>query len=154
MLNKDTIEKTVQEAISSTDTFLVEVKTTPDNKITVYIDRNEGMPIDECMRVSRFIESKFDREEEDFELQVSSPGLTQSFKVLEQYEKNKGKDVRIVLGDGTTLEGTITSVADSVVTLEWTETFKEPGKKKKQTEKIKKEIDISDITSAKPIISF
>ncbi len=154
MLNKDTIEKAVKEAIDGTDTFLVDVKTTSDNKISVYIDGKHGMPIEECVRVSRFIESKFDRDHEDFELQVSSPGLSQSFKVLEQYDKYKGKEIRVVLNDGTTMEGKITNVKDPVITMEWTETFKEPGKKKKQTEEIRKEINIRDIASAKPIISF
>ena len=154
MLNKAKITEIVNEAINTTETFLVDIKATNDNKIFVYIDGFEGMPIDECVRVSRFIESKLDRDKEDFELQVSSPGLDQPFKVIEQYKKHEGQEVRVILKDGTTFEGKIRKVSDNEITLEWEETFKEPGKKKKQKKLNTEALSLDEIASAKTIIRF
>ncbi|ALO15569.1 MAG TPA: ribosome assembly cofactor RimP [Salinivirga sp.] len=154
MLDKTTITKIVNEAIEDTDSFLVEIKATNDNKIFVYIDGFEGMPIDECVRVSRFIESKLDRDQEDFELQVSSPGLDQPFKVIEQYEKHKGEEVRVILKDGTTFEGKITEVKENEIVLQYEETYKEPGKKKKEKKINNEAISLEHIASAKTIIRF
>lgn len=154
MLDKTTITEIVNEAIEDTDSFLVEIKATNDNKIFVYIDGFEGMPIDECVRVSRFIESKLDRDQEDFELQVSSPGLDQPFKVIEQYEKHKEEEVRVILKDGTTFEGKITEVKENEIVLQYEETYKEPGKKKKEKKINNEAISLENIASAKTIIRF
>lgn len=132
----------------------MDIKATNDNKIFVYIDRFEGMPIDECVRVSKFIESRLDRDLEDFELQVSSPGLDQPFKVIEQYEKYKGEEVRIILKDGTTFEGIITEVKENTVILEYEESYKKPGQKKKEKKITNESISLNNIASAKAIIRF
>lgn len=154
MIEKAHIKKIVEEAIAGTSTFVVNIKITNDNKIIVYADAAGGISIDECARISRFIESKLDRDQEDFELQVSSPGLDQPFKVKAQYEKNLGENIRVVLKDGTTFEGQITEVKRKSIILEWEETYKAPGQKKKQTELMKEEINMDDIASAKKIVSF
>lgn len=154
MLEKAKIEKVVSDAIQNTDSFVVEIKTSTDNKIFVYVDHPEGVSIDECARISRYIESKFDREQEDFELQVSSPGIDKPFKVIDQYKKNIGQEVRVTQKNGTTFEGKITKVDQKKIILEWTETYKKPGEKKKQTSIIKEEINIDAIASAKRIVSF
>lgn len=154
MLSKENIETTVKEAIQDTNTFLVEVKMTSDNKIFVYADTPNGMPIEECVRISKFIEAAYDRDEEDYELQVSSPGIDQPFKVIEQYQKHLEKEVRIVLKDGSTFDGTITGVAEEKVTLKWEEKIKVPGQKKKEVKEEIEKIKIDDIASAKPIINF
>jgi ribosome maturation factor RimP len=154
MLSKENIETTVKEAIQDTNTFLVEVKMTSDNKIFVYADTPNGMPIEECVRISKFIEAAYDRDEEDYELQVSSPGIDQPFKVIEQYQKHLEKEVRIVLKDGSTFDGIITDVAEEEVTLKWEEKIKVPGQKKKEVKEEIEKIKIDDIASAKPIINF
>lgn len=154
MLSKENIEVTVKEAIKDTETFLVEVKMTADNKIFVYADAPNGMPIDECVRISKFIEATYDRDEEDYELQVSSPGIDQPFKVIEQYKKHIDKDVRVILKDGTTLEGIIQSVENDTIELKWEEKIKVPGQKKKEVKEEIEKIKIDDIASAKAIINF
>ncbi|PLX18285.1 MAG: ribosome assembly cofactor RimP [Salinivirgaceae bacterium] len=154
MLSKEKIEATIQEAITDTETFLVEVKMTADNKIFVYADAPNGMPIDECVRISKYIEAAHDRDEEDYELQVSSPGIDQPFRVIEQYKKHIDKDVRVILKDGATFDGVITEVGDDEVTLKWEEKIKVPGQKKKEIKEEIEKIKINDIASAKAIITF
>jgi ribosome maturation factor RimP len=154
MLSKEKIEATIKEAITDTTTFLVEVKMTADNKIFVYADTPNGLPIDECARISKFIEAAHDRDEEDYELQVSSPGIDQPFKVIEQYQKHIGKEVRVILKDGSTFDGIITEVSEEEFTLKWEEKIKVPGQKKKEIKEEIEKIKIDDIASAKAIISF
>lgn len=154
MITKEEIEKSVEVAIGETDYFLVEVKVAAGNKISVYIDSDEGVSIDACARVSKHIEADFDRDVEDFELQVSSPGLGQPFKVLKQYIKNIGKDVRVILKDGATFDGKIDKVENDTLVLQSVLLEKQPGQKKK-VEKITTEtFAMDDIASAKLIISF
>jgi ribosome maturation factor RimP len=154
MLSKENIEKTVREAVRDTETFIVEVKMTSDNKIFVYADTPNGMPIEECARISKFIEAAHDRDVEDYELQVSSAGIDQPFKVVEQYKKHIDKDVRVVLKDGSTFDGVITEVEDGTILLKWKESIKVPGKKKKEIKEEIEKIKIDDIASAKAIINF
>jgi len=154
MITKEEIEKSVEVALGETDYFLVEVKVAAGNKISVYIDSDEGVSIDACARISKHIEADFDRDVEDFELQVSSPGLGQPFKVLKQYIKNIGKDVRVILKDGATFDGKIDKVENDTLVLQSVLLEKQPGQKKK-VEKITTEtFAMDDIASAKLIISF
>lgn len=154
MLSKENIENTVKEAIKDTDTFIVEVKMTSDNKIFVYADAPGGMPIEECVRISKFIEATYDRDEVDYELQVSSAGIDQPFKVVEQYQKHIDKNVHVVLKDGSTFDGIITEVINDTITLKWEEKIKVPGQKKKEIKDEIENIKIDDIASAKAIINF
>ncbi len=90
MIDKQLLTQTIEEAIAGTSLFLVDVKVTPDNNITVEVDSREGVDIDECVNLTRAIEARFDRDVEDYELEVGSAGLTSPFKVKAQYEKNTG----------------------------------------------------------------
>jgi ribosome maturation factor RimP len=95
-----------------------------------------------------------DREKEDFELQVSSPGLTESFRVKEQYLKNAGREVEIVTTDGTKRTGLLKEVKPEFVLLETSTREKVEGHKKKQLVVREHQIDYSDIKSAKVVVSF
>ena len=110
MIAKDKIRKLVEEQIDGTDLFIVDVKVNSANKITVLVDTHKGVTIDECISVSRHIEKNLDREVEDFELMVSSPGLDMPFHVLEQYVKNEGKKVAVVDNEGTKYQGILKNV--------------------------------------------
>lgn len=154
MITKEDIEKSVAKAINNLDYFLVEVKVVAGNKITVYIDSKEGISIDACAKISKQIEADFDREQEDFELQVSSPGLGQPFKVAEQYSKNIDKGVRVVLKDGSTFEGKIESVEDDSITIVSVHFEKAPGQKKKVEKVLTNTFAMENIASTKLIISF
>ena len=100
MIDKNQLTLTVEEALRDTDLFLVDVSVTPDNRITVEIDSPEGVDIDTCVALSRKIEAAFDREAEDYELEVGSAGLTSPLKVKGQYDKNIGHEVEVMLREG------------------------------------------------------
>lgn len=96
MIEKQKIQGLVEEYIRGTGLFLVSVKVSNANRIIVLADKNGGITIDECAGIHRHIENRLDRDIEDYELQVSSPGLDQPFGVIEQYFKNEGKIVEVV----------------------------------------------------------
>jgi ribosome maturation factor RimP len=110
MIEKQYIQGVVEEFMSGTKLFLVAVKVSSANRITVLADKNEGITIEECAAIHRHIESNLDREKEDFELQVSSPGLDLPFGVIEQYYKNEGKKVEVVDNEGTKYTGILKNV--------------------------------------------
>jgi ribosome maturation factor RimP len=110
MIEKGRIEKLVKDYIIGTKLFLVTVKVNTSNRITVLVDRNEGITIDECAELHRHIEKNLDRNIEDFELQVSSPGLDMPYLVIEQYYKNEGRKVAVVDNDGLKYDGIMKNV--------------------------------------------
>jgi ribosome maturation factor RimP len=110
MIEKNKIEEIVKEFIKDTGLFLVSVKAGNGNRITVLADRKEGITIDECASIHRHIESCFNRDEEDYELQVSSPGLDLPFMVIEQYLKNEGKKVEVTDNEGIKYSGILKNV--------------------------------------------
>ena len=94
MIEKKTVCQIVDEWLAGKDYFLVEVTISPDDKILVEIDHKEGVWIEDCVELSRYIESKLNREDEDYELEVGSAGIGQPFKVLQQYINHIGKKVK------------------------------------------------------------
>jgi ribosome maturation factor RimP len=110
MTEKEYIKGLVEEFIKGTGLFLVAVKVSSANRITVMADKNDGITIEECVAIHRHIENNLDRDKEDFELQVSSPGLDLPFSVIEQYYKNQGRKVEVIENDGTKLMGILKNV--------------------------------------------
>ena len=118
MIEKQKIEGLVAEFIKGTSLFLVTVKVNNGNRIIVLADKNEGITIDECAAIHRHIENGLDREIEDFELQVSSPGLDTPFAVIDQYFKNEGKKVEVTDNDGSKFTGRLKNVTSGGFELE------------------------------------
>ena len=120
MIDKKIVEQLVDQWLEGKEYFLTDLTVSPDNRIVVEIDHEEGVWIEDCVELSRFIESGLDRETEDFELEVGSAGIGQPFKVLRQYEIHQGDDVEVLTADGRKLKGTLTEVTpegfDLVVT--------------------------------------
>jgi ribosome maturation factor RimP len=110
MIEKQKIEGLVAEFINGTGLFLVTVKVSNANRIIVLADKKEGITIDECAAIHRHIENGLDRETEDFELQVSSPGLDTPFAVIDQYYKNEGKKVEVTDNEGSKYTGRLKNV--------------------------------------------
>ncbi|MBP3567351.1 MAG: ribosome assembly cofactor RimP [Paraprevotella sp.] len=110
MIEKSVVEKLVEEWLEGKDYFLVDVSVTPDDRIVVEIDHAEGVWIEDCVELSRFIESHLSREEEDYELEVGSAGIGQPFKVLRQYQNHVGKEVEVLTVDGKKLRGVLSAV--------------------------------------------
>ncbi|MCB0806506.1 MAG: ribosome assembly cofactor RimP [Bacteroidales bacterium] len=146
MLAKEKIEKLVDDHLNGTDKFLVEVVVSSTNVIDVFVDGDQGITISDCVKISRFIEEKLNRDTEDFELRVSSPGLSRPFKMLRQYRRYLGKGIIVELADGSKLQGVLSQVDENEIKMELKQ-----GKKKE----LKKEtIPFDQIEAAKPQISF
>jgi ribosome maturation factor RimP len=153
MLDKVHIEKMANACIND-KSFVVDVSINNANQIKVCVDSFEGITIDECVRISRCIEGQLDREKEDFALEVSSAGLTQPFKVVEQYRKNLGKDVEVVTREGLKLKGKLTSLQGNEIGLELIAGKNKSKKTMKELPEIEKKIAFKDIKSTKLIINF
>lgn len=154
MIIKDSVTQIVESYLSDTDYYLVDVKISADNRISVEIDRFEGVSIDYCSELSKAIENKLDRDVEDYELEVSSAGLTEPFKVLKQYEKNIGNEVEVLTREGKKLVGILTGFTDENITLEIETQVKPEGAKRKITVQEEKNIPFSNIKTTKYIIRF
>ncbi|HPB13383.1 MAG: ribosome assembly cofactor RimP [Bacteroidales bacterium] len=131
MTDKNRIEELIREHISGTSMFIVSVKVSASNRITVLVDTREGITIDECALLHRHIEKALDRDSEDFELLVSSPGLDSPFTVIEQYYKNEGKKVAVVDNEGEKYTGILKNVTGGGFDLETEVKIKGAGKEKK-----------------------
>ena len=118
MIEKQKIQQLVEGYIRGTGLFLVSVKVSNANRIIVLADKNEGITIDECAAIHRHIENGLDRDKEDFELQVSSPGLDMPFAVIEQYIKNEGRKVEVIDNDGSKFAGKLKNVTEGGFELE------------------------------------
>ena len=95
MIDKNQIVVLVEEAVADSDLFLVEVKVKPSNVIEVYVDADSAVNIDQCVAISRYVESKMDRDVEDFELSVFSWGLSGALKLDRQLKKYLDKEVEV-----------------------------------------------------------
>lgn len=154
MISEKKITELVLEKISGTGKYLVDVYIKPTNRIFVEIDSIEGVLVRDCVEISRHIEQNFDRDVEDYELQVSSPGLDQSFKILKQYEKHIGKEVEILMKTGVKIAGKIAEVHTDFVIIESIKKEKDPKSKKKILLREKQSINYSEIKETKVVISF
>lgn len=131
MIDKDFIKQTVEEYLKDSNCYLVGTDVNPGNQITVEIDSDDAVSIDECVKLNRFIESKLNRDEEDFELEVGSSGLSSPFKILRQYQKNIGNEVEVLTKNGQKLYGTLKDADDNRFTVTITKKIKPEGAKRK-----------------------
>jgi ribosome maturation factor RimP len=154
MILKDSVCQIVEQYIADKNYYLVEVKITPDNRISVEIDSFEGVTIDFCAELNRHIESQLDREVEDYELEVSSAGLTEPFKVQKQYEKNLGNEVEVLTKTGKKISGILVDVGETKFILEIEKTEKPEGAKRKITVTENLTFSYEDIKTTKYIIRF
>jgi ribosome maturation factor RimP len=154
LITKSHIEELIAERIENTDMFLVDLRITEGNKITVIMDADSGLSIDQCVAVSRQIEHNLDREQEDFELSVLSPGLSNPLLVKRQYMKNIGRSLRVHLNTDATVEGKLIFADEKEIHLEY-ETIQQLEGKKKKTKVVEvQKIDYTNIREAKVMISF
>ena len=140
MITTEYIADLVTQHIGGTDIFLVEVLVKPGNAILVHVDRPEGISIKECVKISRFLNENLDRDEEDYSMEVSSPGLGGAFRVKQQYEKNLGRDIEVLYTDGIKVKGKLQKVTDEGIVL--------------KVQGDDEEISYEEIKTAKAIISF
>ena len=146
MIDKLAVLDLIDKALKGSDKFLVDMKITPDNRIFVAIDGDEGVDIDDCVELSRAIEDGLDRDEEDFELNVASAGLENPLKTARQYVKNIGQPLSIVTFDGDRYEGVLKEADQEQATLTVNKTKRTP-----EHDEIFKYLDIKE---AKLIVRF
>jgi ribosome maturation factor RimP len=149
MIDKVKIENLVKEFLGNSELFLVAVKVSNAGKITVLADKKEGITIAECASISKYVESNLNRDEEDYELMVSSPGLDMPFMVKEQYLKNEGRKVEVVNTEGEKFSGLLKNVTNGGFEIE-TE-VKAKGKSK---EKNDLSFNYDQVKSTREIVSF
>jgi ribosome maturation factor RimP len=154
MINKQTIISLIESHFEGSDKFIVDVKVLAGNKIEVYIDAPNHIVIADCVELSRFIEGNLDREKEDFELQVSSPGATESFKVIEQYRKYKDTKVKVVTKEGQKHEGILKEANDDTFVIEETRREKKTLGKGNQTVIENITIAYNNVKETKSVLPF
>ena len=110
MIDKNVVKSLVEEWLEGKDYFLVDIQISSDDKIVVEIDHADGVWIEDCVELSKYIEDRLSRDEEDYELEVGSAGLGQPFKVPQQYKIFVGKEVEVLDKDGKKVKGVLKSV--------------------------------------------
>lgn len=157
MISKEKVRALVNQRISelSNGLFIVDLSISASNVIHVELDKHAGyVAVSDCMSVSRNVEHNLDRENEDFELHVSSAGLDKPFRVMPQYVKNIGRQVKVVMNDGAKCEGELKSANETEVVLEMVRKEKIEGTKKKETIVEQRVLPMEQIKETKIIITF
>lgn len=149
MISRETIQPMVEEILAGTDKFLVDIVVQPTNRIYIYFDSDSSITISDCQEISRTLEGNLNREDEDYDLTVSSSGIDRPLKMVRQYRKNIGKELEVITNDGRDISGVLIKVDDTFLELE------HPVRKPKK--EIKKEntiLSFNEIKTAKLIVKF
>lgn len=154
MIDKNKILKVAANADLGKEYVVVEVEVKPVNNFTVFIDSLTGITIGDCVKVSRIIEEKFNRDEEDYELSVSSTGIDKPLTSKIQLVKNIGKTVEVILNEGKNIIGNIFAVNDKSVVLEYSVKEKSAETKKNILVNKNIEIELKKIKSVTIVVSF
>lgn len=154
MIDKNVVKKIVDEWLEDKDYFLVDIMVSPDDKIVVEIDHADGVWIEDCVALSRYVEEHLSRDEEDYELEVGSAGLGQPFKVPQQYVNFVGQEVEVLDEDGKKYKGILKSVDgnDFVVTVR--EKVKVEGKKRPVLSDVDHTFQMDKVKYTKYLLSF
>jgi ribosome maturation factor RimP len=129
MIEKEIVNRLVEDWLKGKDYFLVDVTVSLDDKIVIEIDHVEGVWIEDCVELSRYIESKLSREETDYELEVGSAGIGKPFKVLQQYYIHIGKEIEVLTKEGQNLIGTLKDANENGFVITVQEKIKIEGEK-------------------------
>ena len=154
MIDKNVVKALVDEWLQDKEYFLVYIEISQDNRIVVEIDHADGVWIEDCVDLSRFIEDHLDREKEDFELEVGSAGLGQPFKVPQQYINFVGKEVEVLDADGQKVKGILKSVDGNDFTVSVEEKVKVEGKKRPVKQEVDHIYQMDQVKYTKYLISF
>ena len=154
MIDRQKVIELTNEWLADKEYFLVDVTISRDDKITIEIDHAEGVWIEDCAELSRYIENGLCRDEEDYELEVGSAGLGQPFKVVQQYVIHIGKEVEVLSKAGKKLKGTLTSADENGFTVTVSKKEKVEGSKRPQL--VEEEIPFAydEVKYTKYIINF
>ncbi len=164
MIDRQALSDFVEQKLKDTGCFLTDVKVTPDNQITVEIDSMNAVDIDECVsltraidacvELSRAVEAEFDRDKEDYELEVGSAGLTSPLRVPRQYEKHIGHDVEVLTNDGRKIHGMLKEADAEGFTVATERKVKPEGAKRPVTETVEERFGYGDVKHTKYDLKF
>lgn len=154
MITKEQISQIIAEKVAQDGAYVVDIQVSAANKISVSVDHVQGIPISYCIEISRLIEVHFDREVEDFELEVSSAGLGQPFKVPQQYQKNLGNQVEVITLEGKKLKGELIEASLQGFAMAVLEKVVIEGKKKKELQLKHYMFNFDGVKQVKDIVSF
>jgi len=154
MIEKKVVQQLVEEWLEGKEYFMTDLTVSPDDRIVVEIDHADGVWIEDCVALSRYIESRLNRDEEDFELEVGSAGIGQPFKVRRQYEIHVGEQVEVLAADGKKYLGILkeAGAADFVLTV--TEKVKKEGEKRPRMEEHDIRFAYEEVKHTKYVIDF
>lgn len=150
MVDKQLVTQAAMEWLKEKDYFLVDINITPDNKITIEIDNQDGVWIEDCASLSRHIESLLNRDREDYELEVGSAGINKPFKVIQQYTSHIGQNIETLTKDGHKIKGTLTHADNLTFTIQPTIS----KKKKQQNTPQPITLNYNQVKYTKPLINF
>ncbi|MBR0274505.1 MAG: ribosome assembly cofactor RimP [Bacteroidaceae bacterium] len=154
MIDKAKVQALVEQWLDGKDYFLTDLTVTPDDCITVEIDQAEGVWIEDCVQLSRFIEEHLSRDEEDYELEVGSAGLGQPFKVLRQWQNHVGKQVEVLTADGRKLKGELREADAEHIVLAVRQKVQVEGKKRPVMQDVDTPLAMSEVRSGRYLIDF
>mgnify|MGYP000211547189 CR=1 FL=1 len=152
MVKNRGIENIVKDVLNSDDYFIVGIQNKQDT-IKVIVDGYKGIDLDKCSEITRKLRSSFGEKVDDYNIEVTSPGLTSAFQVIEQYKKNIGQKVETLLKTGEKITGKLQEVHSDSILLEEKKRIKN-DKNKKRTVREEKTIKFDEIKYTKLIISF
>lgn len=154
MIDKNIVKNLVEQWLEGKEYFLVDIQLSSGNKIVIEIDHTDGVWIEDCVELSKFIEERLSRDDEDYELEVGSAGLGQPFKVARQYEIFIGKNVEVLGADGKKVRGTLKSVDGNNFIVSVNEKVHVEGKKRPVKMDVDHEFKMNEVKYTKYIISF
>ena len=154
MIDKNVVKSLVDEWLEGKEYFLVDIQISSDDKIVVEIDHADGVWIEDCVELSKYIEDRLSRDEEDYELEVGSAGLGQPFKVPQQYQNFIGKEVEVLGKDGKKVKGILKSVDGNDFVVAVNEKVQVEGKKRPVKMDVDHAYKMDEEKYTKYIISF
>lgn len=154
MIDKNVVKSIVEEWLKDKEYFLVDIDISQDDKIVVEIDHADGVWIEDCADLSKYIEDRLSRDDEDYELEVGSAGLGQPFKVPQQYVSNIGQEVEVMDAEGRKVKGILKSVDGNDFTVTVSERVREEGKKRPVKRDVDHTYQMDQVKYTKYIISF
>jgi ribosome maturation factor RimP len=154
MIDKNKIQKVVETTDLGKEFVIVDIEAKPKNNFTVFLESLEGITISDCVKVSRHIEQHFNRDDEDYDMNVSSAGLDKPLKAPIQFVKNIGKTAEVVTNDDKKLKGVLMNYNKSSISLSYFEKEKMEGSKKMHLVEKNIEIELNKIKTVTIVVSF
>ena len=154
MINKEIIQTLTEEWLQGNEYFLVDVNFAADDRIVIEIDHADGVWIEDCAELSRFLQERLGEELGEYELEVGSAGLGQPFKVAQQYMNHIGDTLEVLQADGKKVQGTLKAVDAPSFTITVQEKQKIEGKKRPVLVDVDKTYQMDEVKYAKYMLAF